>query len=297
MTQEFLHLRASTRPLALMDDATRIEQIRTDRWIDYARATQVLNAWNDLVTFPKRTRMPNALLVGVTNNGKSMIVTKFLRDNPSTGASYTQRGIAQVPVLSVQMPAGPDESRFFGLILKALSFPNVTGAVAKRQEMAVRMMHETGVQLLIIDEVHNLLSGSRLQQRRMLNLLRWLGNELQIPLIAVGTADAFYAIQGDDQLANRFEPMTLPPWKEGEEYRQLLMTLEAVMPLRRASSLAKPSIADKIHSASGGILGEIVSIVTRSAVQAIVSAEECITGKLIDQCGYLSPAERRRVAI
>jgi hypothetical protein len=42
------------------------------------------------------------------------------------------------------------------------------------------------VHLLVIDEVHNLLSGSRLQQRRLLNLLRWLGNELQIPLVAVG---------------------------------------------------------------------------------------------------------------
>ena len=53
-----------------------------------------------------------------------------------------------------------------------------------------------------IDEVHNLLSGSRLQQRRLLNLLRWLGNELQIPLIAVGTADAMHAIQVMHRIVN-----------------------------------------------------------------------------------------------
>jgi len=64
-----------------------------------------------------------------------------------------------------------------------------------------------GVTCLAIDEVHNLLSGSALQQRRILNLLRWLGNELQIPLIAVGTAEALHAIHSDDQLANRFEPL------------------------------------------------------------------------------------------
>ena len=75
------------------------------------------------------------------------------------------------------------------------------------------MMRGTGVRLLVIDEVQNLLSGSRLQQRRLLNLLRWLGNELQIPLVAVGTAEALHAIQSDDQLANRFTPFGLPPWK------------------------------------------------------------------------------------
>ena len=97
----------------------------------------------------------------------------------------------------------------------------------------MRMMRATGVNLLIIDEVHNLLAGAQVQQRRMLNLLRWLGNELQIPLVAVGTAEALHAIQSDDQLANRFEPVGLPPWREGEEYRQLLSTLEAVYDVQR----------------------------------------------------------------
>lgn len=106
------------------------------------------------------------------------------------------------------MPAGPDEARFFGAILSELGSPLMPSAqVCRRQEAAVRLLRETSVRLVVIDEVHNLLSGSPLQQRRMLNLLRWLGNELQIPLVAVGTAEALRAIQSDDQLANRFEPL------------------------------------------------------------------------------------------
>lgn len=297
MSEGFLHLQANTRALALEDDAVRINDIRSDRWIDYERATQVLDAWEDLMSFPKCTRMPNALLVGVTNSGKSQIIAKFVRAHPPMGASYSEMGVAQAPVLSVQLSSGPDESRFFGSILRALGYPGATGGVARLQDRTLRMMRETGVQLLILDELHNVLSGTRLQQRRMLNLLRWLGNELKIPLIGVGTAEAFHAIQSDDQLANRFEPMILPPWPDGNEYRQLLLTLEAVLPLRRSSSLGKDSIAGKIHAASGGILGEIVTIVTRSAVQAIRSGSERITAKVIDQTGYLSPTERRRVAV
>jgi hypothetical protein len=149
----------------------------------------------------------------------------------------------------------------------------------------------------VIDEVHNLLSGSRVQQRRLLNLLRWLGNELQIPLVAVGTAEALHAVQSDDQLANRVEPMGLPPWRNGEEYRQLLSTLEAVLPLRRPSQLAEPMLAEKILSTAEGVLGEVVSIVTRAAVRAVMTGAEAITAKLIDETGLISPTQRRRVAV
>jgi hypothetical protein len=62
----------------------------------------------------------------------------------------------------------------------------------------------------VIDELHNVLSGSRDRQRRLLNALRWIGNELQIPLVGVGTAEALQAIRSDDQLVNRFEPFPLP---------------------------------------------------------------------------------------
>src|SRR5208283_844165 len=131
-------------------------------------------------------------------------------------------GNAIVPVIKIQMSAGPDERRFFGAILDAVNFPYIpTESIAKRQDSAMRLMRSSRVNLLIIDEVHNLLSGSRLQQRRLLNLLRWLGNELQIPIVAVGTHDALHAIQSDDQLANRFTPVGLPPWRDGDTYRKL----------------------------------------------------------------------------
>ena len=298
MSPDYSHLHASVRLLADENNESRIRRIRTDRWITYGRAEAALAAMDDLLNFPKRTRMPNLLLVGSTNNGKTMIVEKFRRSHPPVDARATAEGAANVPVLKVQMPAGPDEPRFFAAILNELGFPHrYVDRLSKRQDAAVRMLRETGVRTLVIDEVHNLLSGSRVQQRRLLNLLRWLGNELQIPLVAVGTAEALHAVQSDDQLANRFEPMGLPPWRHGEEYRQLLSTLEAVLPLRRPSQLAEPILAEKILSAAEGILGEVVSIVTRAAVRAVMTGAEAITAKLIDETGFISPTQRRRVAV
>lgn len=298
MSADYPHLHSAARPFAEENSQVRIRRIRTDRWITYARAEAALSVMEDLLHFPKRTRMPNLLLVGPTNNGKTMIVEKFKRSHLPVAACTTADGAAHIPVLKVQMPAGPDELRFFGAILQEIGLPYaLSERLCKRQDTVVHMLRETQVRLLVIDEVHNLLSGSRLQQRRLLNLLRWLGNELQIPLLAVGTAEAFHAVQSDDQLANRFEPIRLPPWRDGEEYRQLLSTLEAILPLRHPSRLAEATLAEKILAAAEGILGEIVSIVSRAAVRAVTCGSERITPQLIEELGFLSPSQHRRVAI
>jgi hypothetical protein len=295
---DYPHLQPAARAWADEDNASRVRRIRTDRWIAYARAEAALTAIEDLLSFPKRTRMPNLLLVGPTNNGKTMIVEKFRRAHQPIEAVDMPGGTARIPVIRVQMPCGPDERRFFGAILCSLNLEiGHRSTIATLQDLAVRLMRQTGVQLLVIDELHNVLSGAPMQQRRLLNLLRWLGNELQIPLVGVGTAEALLAIRSDDQLTNRFEPIPLPVWTEEDAYTRLLSTLEAVLPLRRPSDLVRPALASKIFALSEGVLGEIVAVVTRAAVIAVMSGAEAITPKLLDEAMFKRPSDRRRVAI
>jgi len=299
MSESYAHLHPTAQAVVEEDPEARIRRIRTDRWIGYARAQTALTAIEDLLSFPKRTRMPNIVLVGPTNNGKTMIVERFRRAHLPMEADVTPKGIAVVPVIKVQMPAGADERRFFGAILDSLGLRRPVGerTVAAQQDEAVRTMRATQVRLLIVDEVHNVLSGTRGQQRRMLNLFRWIGNELQIPLVAVGTAEALRAFQTDEQLANRFEPFPLPPWRYGDEYRRLLSTLEAILPLRHPSHLGEPLIARKILALSEGILGEILTIVTRAAVRAVATGVEAITTEVLEETVFTPPSERRRVAV
>jgi type II secretory pathway predicted ATPase ExeA len=295
---KYPHLQRSARAWADEDGASRVRRIRTDRWIAYARAEAALAAIEDLLSFPKRTRMPNLLLVGPTNNGKTMIVEKFRRLHPPIEAAHAPDGVANIPVVRMQMPPGPDESRFFAAILDALGLEAWrSDTVAARQDAAVRLMRKTGVRLLIIDELHNVLSGAGTQQRRLLNLLRWIGNELQIPLVGVGTAEALRAIRSDDQLVNRFEPFPLPPWTEDDAYLRLLSTLEAVLPLRRPSGLVRPALAGRVFALSEGVLGEIVAVVTRAAARAVMQGVEAITPKLLNEAGFMRPSDRRRVAV
>ena len=55
---------------------------------------------------------------------------------------------------------------------------------------------------MIVDEVHHLLAGSVREQRQSLNQLKFLSNELRMPVVALGTSEALYAMQADPQIAH-----------------------------------------------------------------------------------------------
>jgi hypothetical protein len=294
---KYPHLLASVQLLADASNETRIRHVRADRWIGYARAEMALGELEDLLSFPQRTRMPNLALVGPTNNGKTMIVEKFRRRHGPGDDLFDPECVLSAPILKVQMPSAPDEKRFFTAILTALGASDqLNDRLPAKECVAVRLMRAALVRILIIDELQSVLAGSRDQQRRFLNLLRWLGNELRIPIVAVGTAEALRAIQSDDQLANRFGPFSLPLWRADAEYVRLLNTLEAVLPLRRPSELAQPPLAQRILTGSEGVLGEIVAIVTRAAVRAILNGQESISAATLDQIHFIPPTQRRHAS-
>jgi site-specific recombinase XerC len=61
MTAQYPHLHDSVRIHAGESIEARIRHIRSERWITYPRAETALLQLEDLLTFPKRTRMPNML--------------------------------------------------------------------------------------------------------------------------------------------------------------------------------------------------------------------------------------------
>jgi type II secretory pathway predicted ATPase ExeA len=289
------HLSAAARGTLDLPTAERIERIRRPRWIGYTRAKQLLDKLDDLLTHPKTHRMPNLLIVGDTNAGKTMLANRFVQLHR---ADMTLAGEAVIgPVLAIQAPPGPDEGRFYNAILEALSTPyNPRERVAQKQIQVLRILKRIGLQMLIIDEVHNVLTGSVTKQRQFLNVLKYLGNDLQIALVGLGTKEALRALQADPQLANRFEPAALPPWQLDREFQMLLASFEQVLPLRKPSRLANEKIARKLLALSEGSLGELSVLLTSAAVYAVHSGAERINEKVLTAIDWVPPSERRRRA-
>ncbi len=290
--EDLSHLHEGARRVVRLSAAERLAHVRADRWIGYTRAVQAVARLEELLAWPGKQRMPNLLLIGPTNNGKSMIVEKFRRSHPPV--SHLDR--EEIPVLAVQMPSDAQVSRFYTGLLTALGAPLRTGQrVAELEQLALRLMRAAGVRMLVIDELHNVLAGRGDVRREFLNLLRFLGNELKIPLVGVGTRDAYLAIRSDDQLENRFAPFVLPRWQPDAEASALLASFATAFPLRRPSSLATPEMTEYLLTRSEGTIGELAALLTEAAVAAIESGEEAINQRTLLTADYAGPTERRRL--
>jgi hypothetical protein len=293
MSENLDHLNDSTRAILDLPQAERIEYIRSPRWIGYSRAKQIQAKLEDLLTYPKSHRMPNLLIVGDTNNGKTMLVQRFRSLHPAT--ERDDNGGSIVPVLDIQAPPLPDEARFYGTILDRLFSPySSSGRVERRQAQTIRLLHYVGLKMLIVDEIHHVLAGNLNKQRAFLNVIKYLGNELQVPIVAVGTRDAFQALHSDPQLANRFEPVLLPRWEMNEDFLRLLVSFERMIPLKKASVLPSPKLAARILSLTEGHIGEMSLLLTKAAIAAVESGEEKITLGGLDQVDWISPSGRKR---
>jgi len=126
-------------------------------------------------------------------------------------------------------------------------------------------------------------------------MLRYLGNELRIPLVCMGTKDAYLAIRTDPQLENRFEPCVLPLWEDDKEFRALLQSFVSAIPLKGRSDLNSTEIANFILKKSEGILGEISAIIRAAAKLAIRSLKEKIDLELVKELDYKSLSERKNM--
>ncbi|HJG79581.1 MAG TPA: TniB family NTP-binding protein [Brevibacterium senegalense] len=286
------HLHPSAQSTARLPAAERVHRIRADRWIGYPKAVEAVGRLEMLLGWPRKQRMPNLLLVGPTNNGKSMIIERFRRQHLPT----TELDREHIPVLCVQMPSEPSPLRFYTAILAALGAPlRPRPRVIELERLALSLLREVGVQMLVIDELHNVLAGRGDVRREFLNLLRFLGNELRIPLVGVGTREAYLAIRSDDQLENRFEPFVLPVWEAGEDARSLLASFAAAFPLRRPSRIETDDMTQYLLARSEGTIGELAHLLTAAAVAAVESGAEAINHRTLTMADYVGPTERRRL--
>lgn len=281
-----------------LDVAARLDLLADAQWwIGYDRAQDALRRFEHLLRYgPGRLRPPNALLLSPTNNGKSMVIEKFRRDHTPVPGEDTDA--ENLPVVVVQMPTNPTITRFYAALLAEVGAPSSRGGLGARthdlERMALNILRAINARVLVIDELHNMLAGSAPARREFLNLLRYLGNALRIPLIGVGTQEAYLAIRTDPQLENRFEPIILPLWEPDSETATLLMSFAASLPLRGSSpDLLRSDVIRTIVTRTGGTIGEMLSLLRAAAIAAIETGEEAINEHTLRIADYKGPVERR----
>lgn len=290
------HLTAKTKELVLNSTLEeKISYLRKQKWIPYPQAEKIMAKLEDLKDYPTVGRMPNLLIVGETNNGKTALINKFYKKNNP----YVREGeydIVVAPVIVVEAPAEPDVRSFYNTILELLNAPIIKSENPDfKLRRIISLFKKLQIKLIIIDEIHHVLAGSPLKQRVFLNVLKQLSNKLMISIVCVGIRDAFNVLQSDSQLANRFETMILERWKNNQSLLQLLVNYEALLPLENPSYLTENSIASKILAMSDGLIGEINTILIKAGELALKSGLNKIDHKILDNIDYVSPEDRKKI--
>lgn len=287
------HLNDAARGLIDQSDKARIYAIRAGAWLGYRDAKRILERMEELLEYPRITRMPNMLLVAPSFNGKTSILKRFMSmhepDLDPTGE------ITICPVVMVEAPPKPDISDFYTRILDALLTPyKPTASVPEKYSQIKRLFRQMDVRMLIVDEIHHLIAGSLNRQQEFRNALKSLGNESMISIVAAGIEDAYNAFNTDPQMSSRFTPEELPTWRANNEFGSLLATLELRAPLKHPSNLKDPQMMLAIHTRSEGMLGDMCDLVKELAVDAIRSKTEQITLDRITSLRWVPPSKRKQ---
>ena len=267
------HLDPAYRKFAALPDEERIAWIRADRWIGFDQAGLALARLENLLTYPARDRMPCLLIYGDTGMGKTKIVRKFERAHPPKFCQVT--GVDRRPVVVAQVPSEPLERDLYRELLSSMGAPAMAGGTLAREKDVCRALLRTvGAKMIILDEVNGMLAGTYRQQRIFLNAIRFLANDLRVPLVCAGTDLARQALLTDGQLAERFEALHLKPWKNDAAFAGLLKSLGHILPLRESSDLTGPATRARVHALTSGVTARILRLIETAAEAAVHSGRE-----------------------
>ena len=226
------------------------------------------------------------LLYGDSNNGKTAILKKFYRDF-SKDEYIDEDGdlIHLMPIVYVISESSSDESVMFSKILSAMNVPvNHKEKVTKKKEEVIYNLGIMKTKLIIIDEIQNVLQGPYNKMTQLITSLKTLNNTTAIPIILAGTQDAMSAISIDNQTKSRFKPLELPNWNNDENFSRFITTIEAMLPLKKASNLYQNyELLTYIHELSNGCIGEVIDILKDASIYAIRTKSERITKKEIKE--------------
>ena len=286
------HLDASVRPFLDKTVKERIAFMRRPKWFSYAAADTILDRLDDLLEYPRSHRMPGLQILGDSNSGKTAIGLEFVERHPMDPNLDGDASV--VPVLRIEVPPNPDESRLYDEMFIALRQPfRARDPVSENARQVRALLEGVGCRMLMLDEFQHVLGPRNDRRRVVMDAVKHLGNTLRTPIVVLGTTEAQVAVSKDEQLANRLSPVWMPTWQMDGEYRRLLASFEATLPLREHTHLQQRDMAALILGLSEGLLGEMRDLLCMAVSEALARNQEVISIELLRGLSWTPPSERR----
>jgi DNA replication protein DnaC len=208
------------------------------------------------------------MIVGQPGVGKSRLATVYQRKFAKPSCDYKNHNT----VLIVEMPSSCSIDWFYTKILSALGDPDPqTGRAPHKEQRILQLFKAQEVELLIIDEIHNLLPGdiSGVQTRKIATTIKSLMNQTKVPIVLLGEERATALLSIDKAIESRFKTvyrLTNMGYNSAEERKYFKEYLASVQGLLKTPCVAFDSsdFALRMYAASAGNVREIKHIVTES---------------------------------
>jgi len=206
-------------------------------------------------------RPKNLLIIAEPGSGKTALSKAFVRS--AHGDNLDQETI----IACAQMPAVPTEKGVMLAILESLGVDFVSNHTMNSLLQVFRnIVTETDVRMIIFDEFNNLLAAGKSRILGSLNLLKWIGNEFQIPIIALGTSVSNLLLTYDAQFKERYRQSSLEVWSDGEDFRNFIFTYLDELPGTEFRELTDPLFKTLLIKTSR-TTNDIVSVLSHSAYE------------------------------
>lgn len=294
MSDLYPHIHPDFQHLMHLDDKQRIENLQEPLWVNYPKSDEIVQYLGQILRYPKKPRMQGVLIIGDSNIGKTSIINRFISLHPdSMMEDEFQTTRAYKPVIYAWMQSA-DEKDLYISILKSFWSPfRPTDSLSKLRYQTISLMRECNVRMLILDEIQNLLRGTAMKQRIMMDSIKNLSNELMIPIVGAGTQEAVTVLSTDPQLTSRFDIITLPKWEMDKNFRAMLVAFEKRLPLKKASHLDIKEKALLIYKISRGNLGDLHRLLIICTQYAILHGIEEITVGIIQKHAWMMRKDNR----
>lgn len=267
-------------------DDDPLRNFHQDRFVEYPSATRVLSEFSYVYRLAGNNNRPQQLIFTANPGmGKSALVDTFLERYQIRKST---RSAGRINIINIEFGNGVSPKILLSDISKAFG---MSGNAAMTKHDFASLAKRTGLELIIIDEFHNLLFSQKQSLQNSLNLIKWIGNTVKIPFILVGTKEILRVIEYDLQFASRFRGVELVEWKSGRELQNFILSYLSTFPVSLPDEISS-SIFPVILKGSLGCTRDIVRILSQSVFEAHTNNEleklEDYIVKVSNRKGYLS---------
>lgn len=240
------------------------------------------------------------IVSGESGTGKTTALTQLGRTHERHSRRRFPHDAHRLPVLYVTVPPAStarmlamEFARFLGLSFTGRV--NITDIVDAVCHTAAR----TGVELVLVDELHNLNLATR-AGAEVSDQLKYFAERLPATFIYAGidveAAGLFAGVRGR-QIAGRFTVIGASEFAYGtseqrEQWRALVATMESTLRLHRHKTGSLVALDEYLYRRSGGMIGSLSHLVRGAAILAIEDGTEQITRPLLDIVPVDHAAER-----